>query len=77
MVLLSALNKLKDFVVWSWTYLWAIWFLLVSTKMLNDNYYKFSYNYMIEYTYNYIFLCDSFCSGCVCSVLFARTIENK
>ena len=34
MVLLSALNKLKDFVVWSWTYLWAIWFLLVSITTL-------------------------------------------
>ena len=30
MVLMSVLNKLKDFVVWSWTYLWAFWFLLVS-----------------------------------------------
>lgn len=29
MVLLIALSKLKDFVVWSWTYLWAFWFLLV------------------------------------------------
>ena len=30
MVLLAALSKAKDFVVWSWTYLWALWFLLVS-----------------------------------------------
>ena len=30
MVVLSALSKLKDFIVWSWTYLWAFWFLLVS-----------------------------------------------
>lgn len=29
MVFLKALNKLKDFIVWSWTYLWAFWFLLV------------------------------------------------
>lgn len=29
MVLLAALSKAKDFVVWSWTYLWALWFLLV------------------------------------------------
>ena len=30
MVLLAGLAKVKDFVVWSWTYLWAFWFLLVS-----------------------------------------------
>lgn len=32
MVVLSILTKLKDFVVWSWTYLWAFWFLLVRCK---------------------------------------------
>lgn len=30
MVFLTVLNKLKEFIVWSWTYLWAFWFLLVS-----------------------------------------------
>jgi hypothetical protein len=34
MVFLSALNKLKYFIVWSWTYLWAFWFLLVSLLLL-------------------------------------------
>jgi len=29
MVLMTVLNKLKEFIVWSWTYLWAFWFLLV------------------------------------------------
>merc|ERR1712021_72405 len=26
---MTVLNKLKEFIVWSWTYLWAFWFLLV------------------------------------------------
>ncbi len=29
-MVLSLLSKLKDWIVWSWTYLWAFWFLLVS-----------------------------------------------
>merc|ERR1719382_1756866 len=29
MVLMTVLNKLKEFIVWSWTYLWVFWFLLV------------------------------------------------
>merc|ERR1719322_1271531 len=29
MVLMTILHKFKDFVVWSWTYLWAAWCLLV------------------------------------------------
>lgn len=28
-MVLSCLSKLKDWIVWSWTYLWAFWFLLV------------------------------------------------
>lgn len=27
---MKVLHKLKELIVWSWTYLWAIWFLLVS-----------------------------------------------
>jgi hypothetical protein len=29
-MVLDCLNRLKDWIVWSWTYLWAFWFLLVS-----------------------------------------------
>jgi hypothetical protein len=36
MVVLTALSKVKDFIVWSWTYLWAFWFLLVSPSVEHD-----------------------------------------
>lgn len=29
MLVLRLLNKLKEFIIWSWSYLWAFWFLLV------------------------------------------------
>lgn len=34
-MVLSCLSKLKDWIVWSWTYLWAFWFLLVSLDSKN------------------------------------------
>ena len=32
-MVISCLSKLKDWIVWSWTYLWAFWFLLVSPRL--------------------------------------------
>ena len=29
-MLIATLTKTKDLIVWSWSYLWAFWFLLVS-----------------------------------------------
>ena len=31
-MLIATLTKTKDLIVWSWSYLWALWFLLVSQK---------------------------------------------
>ena len=77
MVLLSALNKLKDFVVWSWTYLWAIWFLLVSLFYTNSYYTQ--YKIIVKQDcYKYIDgvkTCQF--SGCICVILLARTFENQ
>jgi hypothetical protein len=28
----QGLSKIKELIVWSWTYLWALWFLLVMKK---------------------------------------------
>ena len=36
---MKVLHKLKDLIVWSWTYLWAIWFLLVSQAILLEIYF--------------------------------------
>ena len=30
---LATLTKTKDLIVWSWSYLWAFWFLLVSSRL--------------------------------------------
>jgi hypothetical protein len=29
----QGLSKIKELIVWSWTYLWALWFLLVIKKL--------------------------------------------
>ena len=35
-MLLKAVTWTKDLVVWSWTYLWAIWFILVRPNNLDE-----------------------------------------
>jgi hypothetical protein len=32
MIDVQGLSKIKELIVWSWTYLWALWFLLVIKK---------------------------------------------
>ena len=79
MVFLAALNKVKDFVVWSWTYLWALWFLLVShfNAFLLCSYLKqfiCKYNLLI-YTYISILFYNHIL-GCLCIVLSARAFKD-
>ena len=33
-MLIATLTKTKDLIVWSWSYLWAFWFLLVSLQYI-------------------------------------------
>ena len=66
MVLMSFLNKLKEFIVWSWTYLWAFWFLLVSWHS--------TFELVIYHTYLAFFLL--LLLGCFCALLSPRTFKD-